>query len=264
MPYLKLTEIDSTNKYLMEHPSEEDVAVVYADYQTAGKGCGTNTWESERGKNLLFSVMIHPTMIIPRWQYLLSMTMAVALREVIEEEMAPLWLPQGGEKCAVPDTIPVTEEVTIKWPNDIYYGDRKLSGTLINLRLKGEEMQDMVIGVGLNVNQEIFVSDAPNPVSLKQITGHDHNIEEILQRIIERFTRYYNFLEQDNGDEIVQMYHDHLYRRTGMHEYEDNNGRFMAEIESVARDGIITLRRDNGERSRYEFKEVKFCGHELS
>lgn len=222
----------------MEHPSEEDVAVVYADYQTAGKGCGTNTWESERGKNLLFSVMIHPTMIIPRWQYLLSMTMAVALREVVEEEIA--------------------EEVTIKWPNDIYYGDRKLSGTLINLRLQGEEMQDMVIGVGLNVNQEQFVSDAPNPVSLKLITGREHDIEDILQRIIERFTRYYNFLEQDNGDEIVQMYHDHLYRRTGMHEYEDEDGRFMAEIESVARDGIITLRRDNGKCSRYEFKEVKF------
>ena len=242
MEIIKLSDTVSTNDYLLGLNTDQELCVV-TDYQSAGKGMGTNTWESEPGKNLLFSILLHPTWLPINKQYLLSMAEAVAIVEVLGD---------GFE---------------IKWPNDIYYGDKKLSGTRIDINLQGSNLKDVIIGTGINVNQEVFLSDAPNPVSLKNITGKEHDRDTLLRDILERFSVYYTKLQKDflrpslDGMRswIDYQYHKNLYRRTGLHTYSDKNGTFQAEIVRVAENGIITLRRQDGTLSQYEFKELRFC-----
>lgn len=241
MEIKRLDDTTSTNDYLLNNSHFDSLCVV-ADYQSAGKGMGTNTWESEAGKNLLFSILIHPTWLEAKNQYLLSMAEALALYDVLSG---------------------YTDGITIKWPNDIYWKDRKISGTRIDGNIKGRHMAEMVIGTGININQTTFLSDAPNPVSLAQITGREHDTAKILREILERFEHYLALAEEqyaagDEGRHISTLYHSHLYRREGFHAYEDDNGTFEAEIAHVQQNGIMTLRCRNGEERHYEFKEVKF------
>lgn len=255
---VRLDEVDSTNRWLREQAdrgeyADEDIVCVTAEHQTAGRGMGKNSWESEDGKNLLFSLLVHPTMVPPRWQYLLSMTMALALHDAIAKAV--------GDGRA--------DKVRIKWPNDIYYADSKISGTLIDLTLASSGIKNMVIGTGVNVNQQQFLSDAPNPVSLLQITGEQYSRETLLTNIMENFHQRYSLLynaREDSTDilqstvckAMIDEYHSHLYRKEGYHTYADNNGPFLAEIVHVAPDGILTLRCQDGSERQYEFKEVKF------
>ena len=162
---IHLDTIDSTNRYLreMDCPAEEDLLVCVADYQTAGRGQGTNTWESEKGKNLLFSVLAKPVDIAPTRQFILSEACALALKDVLDRSV---------------------DDITLKWPNDIYWQDCKLSGTLIETSLSGGRIRHCIFGVGLNVNQREFKSDAPNPVSLWQIVQHETDREHLLEQII--------------------------------------------------------------------------------
>ncbi|MBR4573217.1 MAG: biotin--[Prevotella sp.] len=211
----------------------EDVCAV-ADYQSAGKGMGTNTWESEAGKNLLFSILIHPTWLPVTEQYLMSMAEAIAVVEV------------------------VGLGTTIKWPNDIYWQDKKMSGTRIDVNLQGGEIRDMVIGTGINVNQREFYSDAPNPISLFNISKREYDSDELLREILERFEEYVEMLRRGDKDTIVKRYHERLYRREGFYRYADKDGEFEAELLRVHPNGIMTLRRRDGSLSDYEFKEVKF------
>lgn len=234
MEIIHLTNITSTNDYLLSLKSQEDIVAV-SDYQTRGKGMGTNRWESEPGKNLLFSILIHPTWIPVNQQYLLSMAEAVALCDTLRE---------------------VTADITIKWPNDIYWKDKKISGTRIDVNLSGGILADMVIGTGINVNQTEFLSDAPNPVSLKQITGREHDREALLKDILKRFQPLQQMLKDGGTEEIVRLYHERLYRKEGMHGYKDANGTFMAAIDYVEPSGILHLTLEDGTKREYMFKEV--------
>ena len=156
---IHIKETDSTNNWLKGYQSEvgEDMTVVTTDYQSAGRGCGSNQWESEAGKNLMFSILLHPK-VSAKDQFILSMANALALKDVLDG---------------------YTDGIKIKWPNDIYWNDKKIGGTLIETSLQGSEIKDFIIGTGINVNQREFHSDAPNPVSLIQITGRETNRQEI-------------------------------------------------------------------------------------
>ena len=239
MEIRRLKDISSTNDYLLDFASTAEGkdwdGIVVADYQSAGKGMGTNTWESEAGKNLLFSILVHPVWLPISEQYLLSM----------------------AEALAIVDAMPL-EGAKIKWPNDIYYDDRKISGTRIDVNLQGGVLKDMVIGTGININQRAFYSDAPNPVSLYQLAGREFSWDEILQTFLVKFEHYYA-LAQSDADEIVRLYHEHLYRREGYYPYEDveTQERFEAEIKEVALNGLLTLSLKDGSERQYWFKEVK-------
>ena len=237
MEIITLDATTSTNEYLLSHNTQDNLCVV-TDYQSAGKGMGTNVWESERGKNLLFSLLVHPLWLGIQKQYLMSMVQAVSLWE------------------ALSDYVENPTLLTIKWPNDIYYKDCKLSGTRIDLNLQGMKIQDMVIGTGVNVNQLHFTGTAPNPVSLSQISGLTYSLSQILSSIIDAFERNYALLYAGEEQDIIKKYHDHLYRKTGMHRYRDKDGEFLAEIVNVASNGILTLKRAEGSLSQYEFKEL--------
>lgn len=246
MKIVALKEIDSTNRYLLDNAevySNEDVTVAVSNYQTAGRGMGTNTWESEPGKNLLFSILIHPVWIDPQMQYVISMAHALALYDVLSS---------------------YSDSITIKWPNDIYWKERKISGTRIDGNIKGGRMSDMVIGTGININQGEFNGTAPNPVSLTQITGKEYDRNSILQAIISRFEHYLSIAREEwvtrqECITILEAYHKRLFRREGVFLYEDERGQFEAQFLEVLPSGIMRLKRTDGTISEYEFKEVKFC-----
>ena len=234
---IHIDETGSTNRWLREHADTERDQLLWTDYQTAGRGCGSNTWESERGKNLLFSMLIHPHELKANAQFRISMAISVAIVKALSSLLSPL-----SSLLSSPSSF------TIKWPNDIYWCDRKLCGILIENRLSGGFVRDSIIGVGLNVNQMQFLSDAPNPVSLRQITGREYDREALLHNVAERFT-----LDVD-----AEEYRSLLYRRHGFHDYRDVDGDFEAELVTVEDDGHLLLRDRNGRQRRYAFKEVQF------
>lgn len=241
MRVIELKETASTNDYLLSLNTGEEVVAV-ADYQNAGRGMGENKWESESGCNLLFSMLLHPAWLKPADQFLMSMAHALAISDVLSR---------------------YTDGISIKWPNDIYWRDRKISGTLIDGSIKGGFMCNMVIGTGININQREFRSDAPNPVSLLQITGKEHDRRAILEEIIARNTYYHDIARAEyaaagHSDTIVKAYHDRLYRRNGIYRYEDAEGPFFAELVRVQPNGIMILRKADGTTHHYEVKEVRY------
>ena len=213
--------------------------VVTTDYQTAGKGQGSHTWESERGANLLFSVLIHPVSIEPARQFLLSEAWALSLCDALDEYV---------------------DGIEIKWPNDIYWNDKKISGTLIETHLSRGTLKDVVIGTGINVNQTVFLSDAPNPVSLRLACDSDDAIarDELLSKILSHFIGNYQLLLSGDTDLVQQRYCQSLYRRKGFYWYEDANGKFEAEFVDVAPSGTLTLCDRQGVMRHYEQREVRF------
>ncbi|MEJ8769047.1 biotin--[acetyl-CoA-carboxylase] ligase [Prevotella sp. HCN-7019] len=236
---IRLDEVDSTNTYLrnLEPLPDADVVAVTAGHQTAGRGMGSNRWESEDGQNLLFSVLIRPEGVPVAHQFVLSMAEALAVKDALD---------------------PLADGMSLKWPNDVYWHDRKISGTLIETSLSGKFVKDCIFGTGVNINQREFRSDAPNPVSLWQITGRDTDINAVLEKALEAFEGYYAMVLAGEYDHVAQLYHEALYRRTGMHAYSDSNGRFMASIVRVGHDGRLVLRDEAGRERSYAFKEVNY------
>ncbi|MBR5655655.1 MAG: biotin--[Prevotella sp.] len=241
--YQFLPETDSTNRWLKDYEAAnvEEVVVCWTDYQTAGRGCGANTWESERGKNLLFSVLVHPTFLDAGSQFVISMMMANAI-------------------CQQLSALLPTESISVKWPNDIYVGDQKICGILIENHLRGRNIADSVLGVGVNVNQTAFVSDAPNPVSLAQLMGHEVERLPLLETIVESFCKDLKQLEANAShvEAVRSNYLARLYRREGFHAYRDEQDDFEAELMTVETDGHLVLRDKEGKTRRYAFKEVQF------
>ena len=214
------------------------MSVVVADYQRLGRGQATNQWESEAGKNLLFSIMIHPLMVPVRNQFLLSMAGGLALKEVLDS---------------------YTPEITLKWPNDVYWRDRKISGTLIETTLSAGHIKDCIFGIGLNVNQQVFKSDAPNPVSLAQISGHEIDRKKLLEELLSAFDKYYSWIENGQYGDVSACYHEALYRRKGFYPYREvaSNEVFEAAIIEVEDDGTIVVRDREGVIREYKFKEIE-------
>ena len=183
----------------------------------------------------------HPTFLEARRQFLLSQLTALAVKEALE-----LW----------------TDDIRIKWPNDIYWKEKKICGLLIENELSAEGIARSIIGIGLNVNQEIFHSDAPNPVSLRQITGLEKNPMEVLTYILTYTRRFYEGLRNDKDGTIASLiarqYDLSLFRREGWHPYEDASGRFIARLLRVEEDGRYILQDEAGNERGYLFKEVQY------
>ena len=215
---IHIDETDSTNRWLKEHRdsslaslsdvTKEPSLCVVADYQTAGKGCGTNSWESERGKNLTFSVMLHPVEIPASGQFRISEAVSVAL-------------------CTTLETY-IYNKVEIKWPNDIYVGDQKICGILIENRLQG------------------------NPVSMYQLVGHEMDRTALLDAFLEALD------EAMDSETVGTDYRSRLYRRDGFYDYRDGQGDFQAKLLNVLDDGRLVLLDTEGTARLYAFKEVQY------
>ena len=262
---IELDEIDSTNHFMHDYDGEEGelMTVAVCNKQTAGRGNGTNSWESEEGKNLTFSVKAHPVGVPANLQYVLLEAMALAVRNTLAAEVESVrsWSMLEDYDFMFGRSVASGTDCrgfTVKWPNDIYWDDRKISGTLSECEINSSGVKSCIIGVGINVNQREFLSDAPNPISLAQIMRRSISLTKLLDKVLEGFERYLLAVNKGDYDEIHKAYLDVLYRRTGSYGYEDKNGLFYARIDTVMPNGHLILHRDDGMVSEYEFKEVKF------
>ena len=222
-----IEQTNSTNTLLKELIAKgQEPDFIYAGYQTAGRGQTGNSWESEKGKNLICSILLPPNKNL----YFLNIAVSVAILRLFDEPL------------------------TIKWPNDIYWKDKKLAGILLENAIIGNEVKYTIAGIGLNVNQTEFVSDAPNPVSLKQISGKEYAIDSLMQDLLEAVHTVLNEPEEA----VWSEYKVHLYRREGYWPFADQNGTFEAQIEDVLPSGEIVLRDKNGQLHTYGFKQIKY------
>ena len=235
---IRLDETTSTNLYLRNYAGDEGrlMTVVTAEHQTAGGRQGGKTRESEGGEHLPVSIKTRPERLAARRQFAMLEAGALAVRDAL---------------AAYADGI------TVKWPNDVYWHDLKISGTLSECTVSGGLVGTCVLGTGININQQTFTGGAPNPVSLCHVTGHDVCRDEVLDAVITRFAHYLGMVNAGAYDDIDALYAAALYRRTGLHAYRDASGEFMAEVERVEPDGRLVLRKADGEVKEYLFKEVE-------
>ena len=231
-------EVESTNTVAAGLPLEEqeDRLVVLARAQTRGRGQVGNSWESEPGKNVSMTIVLRPMGLSAMKQFAVSMAVALGVRD---------WVGELVPGC------------TVKWPNDVYVGERKVAGILIEHTVVGEWVETSLCGVGLNVNQERFVSDAPNPVSLRQLLGYelalDMVLEELLGCIGARLDRVGDYAALE-GDFLRW-----LYRREGVFSWQEEGGKvFRASIEGIDEFGRLLLKDERGGVSPYGFKEVRY------
>lgn len=240
---IHLSETVSTNAYLKQLLNKEEgdsKIVVVTEFQTAGKGQRGNSWESEKGKNLTFSFNIKPLFLPVNKQFMISKIVSIALQGVIAN-----YIDQ--------------RIIKIKWPNDIYVDNHKIAGILIEHAIMGSYIEDSIIGIGLNVNQELFLSDAPNPISLKLILKKRVDRELLLQQFLKSFNSLYRELKEGNWDLINESYLARLYRHREEYLFEDRWGVFKGLIENVNEEGVITIVKvDHSSSCNYLFKQVKY------
>ena len=233
--YIEQTE--STNALIRKKLISEDLPemfVLQTGFQSSGKGQQGNSWESEVGKNLLFSLMLRPTSIAVDKQFIVSQMISLAIKKVLDQ---------------------YANGFSIKWPNDIYWNDKKIAGILIENTLQANKIKWMIVGVGLNVNQEIFLSNAPNPVSLFSIIGKELPVNEILENILIAFEQLYC---TKDVEVIRDEYLENLYRGTGFYKFKAGDSIFEAQITNVFADGQIELETTTDEVLKFYFKEVEF------
>lgn len=238
-----LDEIDSTNSYVEKNVSlMQHGDVVAARAQTSGRGQRGNGWEAEPGKNLTFTMLLHPK-IAPIDQFSLSCVVALAVCDILREY------------CGV--------ECKVKWPNDIYTADnKKICGILISHALMGRNISHSIVGVGININQEKFHSDAPNPVSVFQLTGKTHNCESLLaslsERIIEESDR---LISSDYRGIVHRRYMQNLWRGDkNIYPFKETSSGeyFEARVEGIETTGHLLLRDTSDTLRRFAFKEVEW------
>ena len=241
MKLIELEEVDSTNDYLKrEYQNLPMQTCVTAKYQTKGRGRNGHVWESHANENLIMSFLFKDF-----------------------HKIEDAWKMTQLTTCSVVGLLDRYRiKATIKWPNDIYWNEKKICGILIENDLLGHHIGRSISGIGVNINQEVFRSDAPNPVSLKQITGEDHDRYLILANIMKRIKEYYTLLRTDcsgkTADLINTRYAHSLFRRNGFHRYADANGEFLACLLRVEPDGRFILEDQEGKERGYLFKEVQY------
>ena len=234
-----LSETHSTNTDAMDLLSKTkppEGTCIMTDFQAVGRGQIGRTWQSERGKNLLVSYIFYPKQLNAIDQFYLNMVASLALVST----MAKLDI-----------------AVKIKWPNDIYYNDYKLTGILIQNVLYGSTIKSTVIGIGLNVNQTDFSSLLPNPISIANITKATHDLQEIFNLLSSQLEYYYQLLQAKKYNNLSNLYHEHLYRIHQKSQFSEPEGEtFYGSIEGVTPDGRLTIEKENGIKQSYMLKDV--------
>ena len=238
--------IESTNQYLQRLLDEGiDITdnIVVADFQTSGKGQGNNVWQSEDGMNLLFSIALDMSFLKAENQFLLTQMISVAMIDVLKK-----YLPE--------------ESLFIKWPNDIYFNDKKIAGILIKNEIKGMMLGTSIIGIGLNVNQTYFDKSLPNPISMKMITGKNYDLERLLLEVYKSTSlqvyKCQSQCQSQSQSSIVNSYNHHLYRynQWALFEHEGIEKEMM--IVGYDRFGRLVLKEKNDHEVVCDLKEIIF------
>lgn len=254
----------STNTLMKTMLPREEFFTIWAGEQTAGRGQAGNSWEAEPGKNLTFSTLLRPDDIPVEAFFRLNMLVSLAVVYTIQQTCGLLNSEAFNSSSAAFNGC----SATIKWPNDIYIGDKKVCGILIE-NILGEKKY-AIAGVGLNVNQRVFVSNAPNPTSLALETGHEWELEPLLEQIIKEMKALRPLLCEP--EELKSRYMRLLYRREGYWPYVEREVStaptmiaqgasadiFEARIIDILDDGTLLLERRDGEERNYHFKQIRY------
>lgn len=238
MELIVLDTVESTSTYLASKATATaHGTAVMARAQSAGRGQRGNSWEAAPGLNLTLSVLLRPEGLEAASAYLLSEAVSEAAATAIERFIAPV-------------------ELKLKWPNDLYVADCKLGGILIENSLRGRYVDRTIVGIGVNINQLQFVSDAPNPISMAAVTGRTFDVDEVARAVARAIASATDALAAP--EELQQRYASRLWRRNIPSPYTDaaTGEHFTATIHSVAPSGIITLELPDGSLRPYAFKEV--------
>ena len=220
------------------NPQYKQGDIIVAESQSAGRGQRGHTWESGKGLNLTFSAVLEPTFLPPTEQFLLSEVIALAVADTLAS---------------------YSIETKIKWTNDIYVGDKKIAGILIEHKLQGNTIGRTIAGIGLNVNQTLFSADLPNPTSMAKEQGTEFDRDEVLKRLQECIMKRYAQLQNGERETLQSDYHSMLYRLNEQHCYALPDGsRVQGIIRGVEPTGALKVEDEKGEIRSYLFKEIEF------
>jgi BirA family biotin operon repressor/biotin-[acetyl-CoA-carboxylase] ligase len=241
-PLMHLPSVDSTNTFATNLLHKGDViegTVILADHQTHGKGQENNQWVSDARKNLLFSVIIKPSFLMAERQFYLSMCISNSLVDYISS---------------------IVEPVQVKWPNDILVTGRKVAGILIESTISGRSLNTSVIGIGLNVNQQVFPKGLPNPTSLQIATGNKFDLDDALMELIASLSSNLNSLYNQRYVSIKTAYLNNLWRLNEWEKFSDASGIFDGRIVDVTDSGELMVMHRQGTMKHYGFKDIEFVG----
>jgi BirA family biotin operon repressor/biotin-[acetyl-CoA-carboxylase] ligase len=232
-----LTSTNTEAALLLKKNDIPEGTVIQTEFQTAGRGQHGKRWESEKGKNLLISIILYPGSIRPEEQFLISMTISLGICDFIDRHLP-------GSR--------------VKWPNDIYIKDDKIAGILIENSLMGDTIENSVAGIGININQEKFPDEIRNPVSLRMITGRDYEIGTCVKNLLSDLDKRYKLLLYGDRRIIRDEYVNRLYRLNQIHEYMAGKRIFRGRISDVSVSGILSISDEKGKILRFSYKEVDF------
>ena len=240
--YNHFKSLSSTNEYLKNEVRKgraEEGLVVTADIQTKGKGQRSKTWASEEGQNLLFSILLNcnPKSKFNMHPLLLSQMVSVGVAKVLQ------WI--------IPD-----EEVVIKWPNDILVGSKKIAGILIENVVRKGEITHSVVGVGVNVNQDVFPNFERTATSIVNETKKNFKTEDLSQMLANKMSSFISDLE--NRSEINKEFNSLLYLRNSPSEFKISGKKVLGTIKSCRESGELILEHSNGRCIDYLHGELGF------
>lgn len=239
---LTLKEVNSTNDFLKNLLSNSkplpEGTVIMAESQFAGRGQQQNKWHSEPGKNLTFSVLLNPTFLAVADQFDLNRVISLGVVDALE----PL----------------LGNYLKIKWPNDIYYGDKKLGGILIENLIQGIQLKHAVVGIGLNINQNSFPVEVVNAISLKQILHKDYDLRVLLSDICCHIEGWYLKLRAAQKETVRIAYLDRLYWLNQQKMFRSNNNTFAGVITNVKSNGLLIVINELGAELEFSLKEIEF------
>ena len=230
-------EMASTNTFAASLRDNEfdDRTVILTWNQTQGRGQVGNHWESAPYQNIAMTLLLKPKQLGASRQFAMSMVIALGCYDFLSHHL---------------------KQVSVKWPNDIYVGNDKIAGILIEHKITGCYVGNSINGIGLNVNQEAFLSDAPNPISMRQILGHELPLQQMLEELLECLDLRYAAI--DDYEALEKDFLSHLYRREGVYNWKDEHGEFRASIAGIDEYGQLILTDTDGRQRLYAFKEVVY------
>lgn len=204
-PFIELKNVDSSNNYAMQQLKSGKAghgAAFFAYHQSGGKGRRGKKWESPPGENIILSVVIDTSVFQAKTPFAFSMAVALAVQRFF--------------------SFYAKKKIKIKWPNDIYINDRKAAGILVENIFRGKDWKFAIVGIGININQEIFDPQIPNPISLKQITGENYQPAVLARQLCIYLNDAYELLQQ-NELAIIEGYNDGLYKKNEVATFKINS-----------------------------------------
>jgi BirA family biotin operon repressor/biotin-[acetyl-CoA-carboxylase] ligase len=237
--FIKLLRVESTNNYAMQQTQNGNALhgdVFFAFEQTAGKGQFNKQWSSAKGENIILSAVLDTGKLLISQQFILNMAAAISAMQLFNKY--------------------TTENTKIKWPNDIYWHDRKAAGILIENIVRGKKWQFAIAGFGININQTVFENELKNPISLKQITGKNYDVVELAKKFCALLDKNLQLLFSGKDQLILETYNRALYKQNEVAKFKQGSRIFSGTVKEVDNFGRLII--ENGIEQSFETGQLEW------